>query len=67
MSTYPAESIILHWYCSECDIRSEQRLIDIAEVGTAICPGCDNDMLLGIDVELLPYSQCENHPIDDGD
>lgn len=69
MSTYPAESIILKWYCPRCDIHSEQYLSDIAEVGTAICEECGDDMLLGINVELLPYSQCgDNIPTNcDGD
>lgn len=57
MQSYPAESIILHWWCPECDVKAQQYLTDIVDVGTAICEECGNDMCLRKDVELLPYSK----------
>ena len=44
--------ITLNWSCAECHTTSVQPLSDIAEVGTAICEVCGNDMVLEDEVTV---------------
>ena len=43
--------ITLLWECDRCHIKASQPLEDIAEVGTAICEDCGDDMTLQEEVE----------------
>ena len=44
--------ITLNWACEQCHTQSVQPLTDIAEVGTAICEVCGDDMVLDGDVTV---------------
>lgn len=40
----PIGSITLNYTCHDCNTHATQPLEQIAESGTTICPGCDDDM-----------------------
>jgi len=46
MQKIRVDKIVLNWRCEECNETAQQHLCNIVEVGTAICPECDNDMEL---------------------
>lgn len=51
--SFNPEKVVLVWQCSDCSLKSEAPVSDVADAGGLICPDCDRDMIV-IEVKATP-------------